>query len=39
MLNRTSKNDKKNSSQETKNNAEIALRPILQPLVDELRTI
>ena len=34
MLNRTSDNSKSNSSQETKNNAEIALRPVWQGHVE-----
>lgn len=38
MFNRTGKNDKDNSSQETKNNAEIALRSVWQGLKDDYQT-
>ena len=38
-FNRTGEYDDINSSQEAKNNAEIALRPVWQPLVDELITL
>lgn len=38
MFNRTGKNYKDNSGQETKNNAEIALRPVWQWHLDDYRT-